>query len=174
MDQRILCGSQIELAAQSMLFVINVSSRVDGAHHSIEAPRNVQTPCSREPVVKGPQKFKRISEKRLRNGHVPATIRIRQRVLRSRRCIANAQELACVVPQGVADIVQGEAVGKLRIEQRDDMRPGRKPPGALVDAVLARKFSDKACRNQLAHLLEYGNPLSAPARGQLWDDSVRL
>ena len=75
-------------------------------------------------------------------------------VLAGRGRAAPRRERSRMQAQSVADIVEAEGVGKLRVEQTHHMTPRREGSGAFDDPSIPRQFGRQMCRNKIAELAQ--------------------
>ena len=75
-------------------------------------------------------------------------------VAAGRRGAANGKELRAMVTQGVADVVEPDRMGKLRVKQAHDVAPSRECPALFVDSVLGGQIANHSHRDELAKLIE--------------------
>ncbi len=54
--------------------------------------------------------------------------------------------------QGIAHIVEPDAVGELRVDQRHHMTPGTEGAGPFFHSGLARQLGNQKLRNEVAYL----------------------
>ena len=157
-----------------------------------KTPRHaLATAASREAGRNALQMPEHRPENLLRQTRVALLVGVGKVVAAGRRGAAQCDQKAVVQAQAIADIVEPDGMGKLRIEETQQMAPRRKDPGLLVHARLPRQLRHEVGRNQIANLPQHSKlaaawfgvgfhrcrvagkhrhskPFSLPAMGWLW------
>ena len=79
---------------------------------------------------------------------------MRESVATGRTGTPKRREGATEQPQGIADVIESDAVSELGKKQGDDMAPGFEGAGLFVDTVLAGQLRDHVVGNQIANLTQ--------------------
>ena len=85
---------------------------------------------------------------------IAGAIGVRECVFGWRRGSAQRRQRAGVKPQGVAHVVEPEAVGQLRVEKADDMAPRTERAGLIFHAGLTGQVRHPVRRNEAAKLAQ--------------------
>jgi hypothetical protein len=141
---------------------------IDHMNHAAETAR--QTPASLsggEPRVEAAQMLQHRPEQLLPQRGVTSAIGVGQIIARRRSGRADADEQARMQSQAVADVVETDGVGQLRVEQRDHMTPRRIGSRLALHSGLSGQLGHQKRRNQIANLVQDAELTLAWAGGRL-------
>jgi hypothetical protein len=101
------------------------------------------------------QVIEHLPEQRLHHVGIALFVRMRESVAARRGRRADRKQLRAVVTQGVAQIVQPNAMCQLAIKKADHVASWRKCPTLFVDPILGGQTADHPDGDELAKLIEY-------------------
>jgi hypothetical protein len=101
------------------------------------------------------QVIEHLPEQRLHHVGIALFVRMRESVAARRGRRADRKQLRAVVTQGVAQIVQPNAMCQLAIKKADHVAPWRECPTLFVDPILGSQTADHPDGDELAKLIEY-------------------
>ena len=79
---------------------------------------------------------------------------MREVVAARRRGSAQTGQRTRMQPQGIANVIETNAMSQLRVKQRNHVTPGTEGPGFLIRLGLASNLRDQEFRNEVANLPE--------------------
>jgi len=100
------------------------------------------------------QMAKDLPEKLLHHVAVAMLVRMGKRVASGRYRAPDRSQLAGMVAQGIAHIVESDRMGKLGEKKAHNVTPGREGPGLLVDPVFAGEFFRLVRRDKFTKLMQ--------------------
>ena len=132
--------------------------RVNHVDHTFEASRKADVLA---PHAEGgglaPQVLQRRPEQLLGHIGVALAVGVRQSIAARGDGPTDSAQRTAVGAQVIAEVVETERVGQLRMDQSNHMAPGSERPTLLVHAVLARELRDLVGRDQFDNLPQDGH-----------------
>src|SRR6266516_2636004 len=128
--------------------------RIDQVNHPFEAQGKPWPPATAKAWAQALQMLQHLPEQLLSHGGVAQPIGMRKGIAPRRAGSADRRQGTGMQLQSIADIIQSQAVGQLRIEQRDDVAPRFIGPRLLLYFCFAGKLWDKVIRNPVANLAQ--------------------
>ena len=95
-----------------------------------------------------------LPEQRFHHVGVALPVRIGESVATRRGRPAHGEKLRAVVAQGITQIVQPDAMGKLAIQQADHVAPRSKRTTLFIHPILGGQAANHPHRDKLAKLIE--------------------
>ena len=99
------------------------------------------------------QMIEHLPEQRLHHVGVALPVRIGESVATRRGRPAHGEKLRAVVAQGITQIVQPDAMGKLAIQQADHVAPRSKRTTLFIHPILGGQAANHPHRDELAKLI---------------------
>ena len=147
------------LAAAMLGPVQRAGHQLDGGgvhdmDEALEAEGEPGATVAAESGLQGLQMFQHRPEQLLGHFRIAPTVGVRQRVFGRRRGPAQCRQRPGVQTQGVADVIESEAVGELGIKQTDDVTPRTESAGLIIHAGLAGQSRHQMRWNEVAKLAQ--------------------
>ena len=128
--------------------------RIDDVNGAGEAPRQAPAHAAGEGRAETFEMFEHLPEQILGQGRIALAVGVGKAVAAGRSRAAHGRERPRVQAQAVADVIEPDGVGELRVEQRDDLAPRTEGTGLGLDAVLAGQCGDEMIGNEIAELAQ--------------------
>ena len=130
--------------------------RVDHMDDAPEAPGDALAPVAASKAgLEGLQMAEHRPEELLRQAGVALLVGVGEIIAARRRGPAQRHQQPLCSRKRVADVVEADGVGKLRVDQADQMAPRAEGARLLVHAGLPRQFRNQIRRDQIANLPQY-------------------
>ncbi len=127
---------------------------VHDMNEALEAEGKPGATVAAESGLQSLQMFQHRPEQLLGHFRIAPAVGVRERVFGRRRGPAQCRQRSGVQAQGVADVIESEAVGKLGVEQADDVTPRTEGAGLIFHAGLACQSRHQMRRNEVAKLAQ--------------------
>ena len=127
---------------------------VNDMNKALEAKGEPGAMVAAEGGLQGLQMFQHRPEELFGHFRISPAVGVRKRVFGRRRGPAQCRQRPRVQTQGVANVIESEAVGQLRVEQADDVTPRTEGAGLIIHAGLACQSRHQMRRNEVAKLAQ--------------------
>ena len=127
---------------------------VNNVDEALEAEGEPGATVAAESGLQRLQMFQHRPEQLLGHFRIAPAVGVRKRVFGRRRGSAQCRQRPGVQTQGVADVIESETVGKLGVEQADDVTPRTEGAGLIFHAGLACQSRHQMRRNEVAKLAQ--------------------
>lgn len=100
--------------------------------------------------------FEHLPEQILGHGGVTMAVGVGKTIATGWSGPANGRERSGMEVEGVADVIEPDGMGELRVQQGDHLTPWAEGPGLFIDPMLASQPGDQVIGDKVAELAEDG------------------